>query len=524
MPTRLPTFWLKLVLAVAVVAAADFLLFDAGQLGLNLGLLLLSATLALAIANRAVWRHRLALLALVAAALFAGLQFERPSFVACGLWSLAIAVAALAPRAPRGDDGWRWLQRLVVAGLKALVGPAIDLRDALKVRARSRPLKLTAVLLAAILPVVGGVVFLELFAAANPVISQALAHLSLPKLEPARPIFWLMLGLPVWAVLRPRGLPRTFRTLGLEGDLNLPGVTEASITVSLAVFNLVFALQNGLDIAYLWSGAGLPKGVTFADYAHGAAYPLIATALLAGLFVLVFLRPGSATAARPLVRALVVAWVAQNVFLVASTALRTLDYIDAYSLTRMRIAALLWMALVATGLVLILWRVLRAKSSGWLINANLVAASVVLILCSVVDLGALSAAWNVRHAREAGGEGVGLDLCYMRKLHGAAVVSLAELERRPVGDDLRNRAAVVRGELVDEMLRKQTTWRGWRYRDARRLDRLATLGFPPSRVGYETGDPDRYTAGRYRCDGSPVPPPKPPPQTPPLTPAENPRT
>ena len=518
MPTRLPTFWIKFGLAVAVVAAGDVLLFDAGQLGLNLGLLLLSATLALAVANRAVWRHRLALLALFAAFVFAGVQVERPSFVACGLWSLAIAVAALAPRAPRGEDGWRWLQRLIVGGLKALAGPVLDLREALKVRARSRPLKVTAVLLAAILPVVGGLIFLELFVAANPLIAQALAHLSLPRFEPARPIFWLMIGLPVWAVLRPRGLRKTFRTPGIEGDLNLPGVTAASITVSLAVFNAVFALQNGLDIAYLWSGAGLPKGVTFADYAHGAAYPLIATALLAGLFVLVFLRPGSATAARPAVRGLVIAWVAQNVFLVASTALRTIDYVEAYSLTVMRIAALMWMALVATGLLLILWRVLRAKSSSWLMNANLVAVGVVLTLCSVLDLGALAAAWNVRHAREAGGQGVALDLCYMRTLHGAAVVSLAALERSPVPEDLRNRAQVVRGELVDEMLRKQAVWRGWRYRDARRLERLATLGFPPTATVHEIGR-------NRRCDGSLVPPPKPPPpQTPPLTPAANPRT
>jgi hypothetical protein len=136
----------------------------------------------------------------------------------------------------------------------------------------------------------------------------------------------------------------------------------------------------------------------------------------------------------------------------------------------------------------------------------------------VLDLGALAAAWNVRHAHEAGGQGVALDLCYMRTLHGAAVVSLAELERSPVPEDLRNRAQVVRGELVDEMLRKQGVWRGWRYRDARRLVRLATLGFPPARTVHQIGR-------NYRCDGSLVPPPTPPPpQTPPLTPAANPRT
>ena len=65
------------------------------------------------------------------------------------------------------------------------------------------------------------------------------------------------------------------------------------MTLSLAAFNLIFALQNGLDIFFLWSGAPLPEGMTLAEYAHRGAYPLIATALLAGLFVLVTMRPRS---------------------------------------------------------------------------------------------------------------------------------------------------------------------------------------------------------------------------------------
>ena len=168
-----------------------------------------------------------------------------------------------------------------------------------------------------------------------------------------------------------------------------------------------------------------------ADYAHRSAYPLIATALLAGLFVLVTLRPGSDTAAVPLIRRLVVLWIAQNVFLVASSILRTLDYIEVYSLTQLRIAALIWMALVAVGLVLIVWRMLAGKSGAWLINANVLAAGLVLTVCSVVDLGSVAAAWNVRHAKEVGGKGAALDLCYLNQLGPSALVSLVELERAP---------------------------------------------------------------------------------------------
>ena len=54
------------------------------------------------------------------------------------------------------------------------------------------------------------------------------------------------------------------------------------MTRGLLLFNLVFLVQNLLDVEYLWAGAALPEGVTYAGYAHRGAYPLIATALIAG--------------------------------------------------------------------------------------------------------------------------------------------------------------------------------------------------------------------------------------------------
>jgi hypothetical protein len=64
------------------------------------------------------------------------------------------------------------------------------------------------------------------------------------------------------------------------------------MTRSLILFNALFALQSALDLVYLWGGATLPDGMTYADYAHRGAYPLIATALLAASFALIAMRPG----------------------------------------------------------------------------------------------------------------------------------------------------------------------------------------------------------------------------------------
>ncbi|WP_332771020.1 DUF4153 domain-containing protein [Phenylobacterium sp.] len=498
MPRRL-SFHIKLILAAALAALADLLFFQAeGRLGAGLGIFALAWVAGAVIAHPALRRDSRARIAAGLALGFGLLLVEAFTLLGWLLFCAALGVAVLSPRAGRRDDAWRWFQRLAFQGLAAIIAPVADGLTLRKVRRRSPPRRLAATLGLVAVPILGGLLFFTLFAFANPVISQALARLRIPPPDFGRGVFWLVVLVPVWAVLRPRFLRRPL-ALRERSRRPTPGVSTASTILSLAVFNALFAGQNGLDLAFLWSGAPLPEGVTLAEYAHRGAYPLIVTALLAGLFVLVALRPGSETAERPLVRWLVIAWIAQNLFLVASTMLRTLDYVEAYSLTRLRIAALAWMVLVAAGLVLICWRMLKNRDAAWLINANVLCAGLVLTLASLVDEGALAAAWNVRHAREAGGRGAALDLCYLDGLGGSALVSVVELEQAPVDPAFRDRVAHVRAQTLEQLRADQAQWRSWTWRDQRRLDRaerlLAAHPTPPPLPG-----------PRGECDGRLVAP------------------
>ncbi|WP_309623734.1 DUF4173 domain-containing protein [Novosphingobium sp.] len=423
---------LKIALAAGLVALGDTVFWRWEQVGGVQGLFGLGLCLALLAGRPAVRRDRRALVALGAAVLFACALVWNPGALAFVLFWIAIGMATLLPATARFDDGWRWFQRLWAHGFKALFGPLIDLTVLGKVR-RKRPtgqMGLRRVIPLLALPLAGGALFVTLFAQANPVIAALLAALSLPAFDwdlLPRMITWGVFALFAWGVLRPRPPRRLLGTLDATGDVTLPGFSLASITLSLAVFNALFAVQNLMDMAYLSGAAALPQGITLADYAHRGAYPLVATALLAALFVLVSSRPGSSTAASPLVRWLVAVWIAQNVVLVFSAAWRTWDYVQAYSLTTLRISALLWMALVAVGLVLVLVRMLHAKPLSWLINANLASAGLLLSVVSFVDLGAVSASWNVRHAREIDGDGAQLDLCYLQRLGPAALPALDHL-------------------------------------------------------------------------------------------------
>jgi hypothetical protein len=493
------SFLQKILLAAALVVLADYLFFFQ-RVGTTAGLFAAALVVALLVATPAIGRSRPALAAAACSLLFMLALADDPSPLAAGLFLAAAALAVLLPRSRGFDDGWRWAQRLLLHFLLSAIGPLLDLGRLRAARRRRGTARVAAMLPLLALPILGTALFLALFSAANPLISDAFARLDLLAaiggFSVARLFFWLLATLLVWSLLRaPRAtLPPPRRR---SGPLPLPGVTPASIALSLAAFNLLFALQNGLDIAFLWSGAPLPGDLTLADYAHRGAYPLIATALLAALFVLVTLRPGTPAGESPLVRRLVYVWIAQNVVLVASAMLRTFDYIEAYSLTRLRIAALVWMALVAVGLILVCVRLWRRKSAPWLINANLAAALIALSACSAVDLGAVAASWNIRHSREVGGRGVPLDLCYLATLGPSALLPLVELESRPIGPRFRGRVSWSRNLIMDRLGTRQGDWHGWTFRGARRLSeakrRIASHRLP------------RYSANVRKCDGRNLP-------------------
>jgi hypothetical protein len=465
LPRRRFSFLLKIGVAALLAAAFDWL-FPQAPGGTCLGLFALAWLLGLILARPDVRRARLATAsALASAAIFCVSLAYDPGPLAWVLFCTALSIAALLPRTAAFDDAWRWAVRLMLHGLTGLPKPILDLFHLAGVRPPGG--RLTARSLAALLglPLIGTAIFTALFASANPLIANALARLQLPPIDEVAK--WGFATFLVWPALRPHRLVTRVRIP--EPSIGLPGTSLPSVLIALAAFNALFALQNGLDIAFLWSGAPLPAGMSMTEYVHRGAYPLIVTALLAGLLVLTMLRPGTATGDSIWARRLVALWVAQNVFLVASSALRTIRYIEEYELTAWRVAALLWMGLVAVGLVLICWRTWFGKSARWLINANALAALVVLTPCCFVDLSAGAARWNVRHAREVGGGGEEIDLCYLSRMGAPALLPLIEFERRPISPQLRGRVFNIRSKLLDELGADQAHWWSWTPHGAMRL-------------------------------------------------------
>ncbi|WP_322966180.1 DUF4153 domain-containing protein [Sphingomonas fuzhouensis] len=481
------TFRLKLIGAAALIGLAH-LFFYGEEPGWTLGGFALGWTIVLLLTRPDVRASKSARVAIAVATLFGLMLVDDPGPLKALMFLIAIGMATLLPLR-RYDDAIHAAGRLFIHGVLSLVAP---LRDAARLsrieQGRSEP-KLVAVAAMLVVPVAGSALFLTLFAQANPLIDDAFAAIRFPDLSDIlyRLLFSLPFLLLTWSSLRPRKTLLA-QGVGRYSTPLLPRLGRATLILSLVAFNLIFAVQNGLDLAFLWSGAPLPQGMTLADYAHRGAYPLIVTALLAGGFVLY----AAGSEDDRTLRRLITLWVGQNVLLVASSILRTIDYIAVYSLTPWRIAALAWMGLVVFGLVLILWRMWRGRSARWLVNANALAAGVVLTAGCASDLGAISASWNVAHAHSADD----IDLCHLESTGAAALLPLIALEHRAAGPILRERTGYVIDQVAARLIREQADWHSWTWRGARRL--AAARG----RIGTQA-----HSREQRQCGGAPFPPP-----------------
>ena len=422
--------------ALALVALGD-LLFWGHAPGVSVAIFAFALFGAGIVTRRARrWKGPLALLILAALPV---VDLVQPvSILLLGLGMVAaLAWAHLAPGAPLAEAMLGLLRHLPQALPRALPGWWRAAQGAAPtVRPRS-------VLRGWALPFGGGLVLLALLMQANPILSDWLTSLARPEVNlprlTVRALFWSGLAVGIWGLLAPAPsapLPRV-------ASRALPGVNPQSVARALVAFNAALAVQTGLDAVFLWGGAALPPGMSAAEYAHRGAYPLLVTALLAGAFAL---------AARPFLaerrglKPLMMIWLLQNVALVASALLRLDTYVGLYGLTWLRLAAAIWMGLVAAGLLLTAWQIARARSNRWLLIRCAALGMTTLYLCSFINFAAVIARFNLDHPA--------LDLHYTC---GLGPMAAAELAAHPRGQVCLIEAPRIEG------------WRDWGFRAARVL-------------------------------------------------------
>jgi Domain of unknown function (DUF4173) len=463
---------LKLATVTGLTALADALFYDQRP-GLSVTLFAVALVCAsLALNHTQLDRRR---------GLAAGLVFVAgilPAIEELNLLSLLFAILSLTTSIAMMTNPAAGGLRTPLTALRQLllIGPFRLGPDLL---AAARGPALTRGLLLWCVPLAFGLVFVALFAEANPLIAQWVDIVSpdrvVAEFNVLRALFWLAMLSLIWPFLQLRWrtkAPRPVVPAEPVTDTPEPGHTPlladlfgpSSIQLSLFLFNLLFAVQTVLDMIYLWGHAALPDGMTYAAYAHHGAYPLMLTALLAAGFVLIAIRPGDTKPQPALIRPLVYLWVGQNVLLVLSAMLRLELYVEIYLLTYWRVAAAIWMGLVAAGLVLIVIRIARGRSNRWLVRMNLFALIATLYLCSLINFDAIIAGYNVAHSQEAGGAGAAIDANYLESLGPQALPAIEKaLQLRKSDGNLWTR----HDRLLEMQQRDMASWKTWGFRSFR---------------------------------------------------------
>jgi hypothetical protein len=473
----------KLAIAFALAALADWLFYDQ-VIGISVVIFAIALACGAVNANLAGLdgkQIRLAGLILIAGLVPA---IEEVNALSLAFVFLALGFGLSRATNPDLDSPGRfaWALRDLF-----LIGPFRFFRDAVGVL--SLP-GFSSGLTVWLVPLALGGIFTFLFGMANPVIerwisllnpSNAASHVSVGRF-----LFWIAAMSLVWPFLH------VWWRRKLASGSSEPAVHEqaapsefsdlfgaASILRSLILFNLLFAVQSVLDLIYLWGDATLPSDITYASYAHRGAYALILTALLAAGFVLAAMRPGGPVEKSKLIRPLVYLWVAQNILLVASSILRLDLYVQIYLLTYWRVAAFIWMLLVALGLVLIVARIALERPNSWLIRANLIALTTVLYACSLTNFASMIADYNVTHSREAAGQGVTIDMGYLFQLGPQALPAIDKAIQLRAFDPI---LVSHRDCLAQKQAGEMASWRAWGFRRWR-LQRYITARQDHSTTG-----------------------------------------
>ena len=470
-----PSLLRPLAIALCATAAADWL-FYGHVIGISFAIfvLILIAFTLIANPHLATMPARLRASAVAAVAIAPAVTSINPASLACGVVGATIAVLMIVvPLQTKLQD------RLWAARGLLIEGPFRLLPDLTR---SSRGTLTTNMVVAWVVPVVLGTVFLALFASANPMIEHWLKAIDLSggttQLSLQRMLFWFVALSLVWPFVcvklstqrktaEPQQEEASATDDAIDAALLQPSQLFGATAVfrSLVLFNLLFAVQTALDLLYLWASVTLPDGMTYAAYAHRGAYPLIVTALLAAGFILHASNVEQTPQRKRWGNLLIIIWTAQNLMLVLSSILRLDRYVEAYSLTYWRVAAFIWMGLVALGLVFILLRLVLRHSDQWLIRVNLIALAAVLYLCTFMNFAAIVADYNVSDCHEMGGKGPSLDTDYLVSLGSEAIPALDRFIA--IGPDYRTPLKMKRENLAYEQRWALNSWQAWTIRSWR---------------------------------------------------------
>jgi len=247
--------------------------------------------------------------------------------------------------------------------------------------------------------------------------------------------------------------------------------------------NLLLFGQNILDLTHVWFGFSW-NGEYLKQFVHEGTWLLIVSILLSAVLLLYYFR-GSLNFLEnnKVLRILAYIFIAQNMFLTASVAVRNMWYIDYFNLAFKRIGVFFFLVAVVYGLYTIYKKVEEQKTIFYLMRKNSVVVYLLLLFISFANWDSIIAKYNFAHADDAY-----VHLSFLSKLNDNALPYLQQptekLERVKQDQDVnygRDKYAMSPSDYEERIQERITAfrknyktrgWLEWNYADWSAYKRL----------------------------------------------------
>lgn len=171
-------------------------------------------------------------------------------------------------------------------------------------------------------------------------------------------------------------------------------------TTLFILLNLLLLIVNSLDINLLFLGGNLPSGITYSEFVHQGAGMLI-TSILVAIAIILFYFRGSLNfyEKNKTIKYLAILWIAQNAFMLVSTAVRNNMYIGEYGITYKRIGVYVYLLLSLIGLITTYIKIHKVKSNYFLFRANAWLFYATLIISCFFNWDKVITNYNIRSTK-----------------------------------------------------------------------------------------------------------------------------
>ena len=169
----------------------------------------------------------------------------------------------------------------------------------------------------------------------------------------------------------------------------------------LFALNILILLLNCMDVYWVWLNFEY-EGQYLKQFVHEGTYLLILSIIISMGIVLFFFRANLNFYSRnKFLTYLSYIWLAQNAFLVISVAIRNFIYISHFALAYKRIGVFIFLILTLFGLLTVILKVKKKKSTFYLFRTNSLALLIILLISSSINWDVIIAKYNFKKSTES---------------------------------------------------------------------------------------------------------------------------